>query len=293
MSTTIKQNGNQQQQLQISHSLYPNRPSRWRNVLEAGEATLRARGMQPAVAILAVLSAQAHAGGGATGGATEMTQMMNNTELVAQVGESVQTTSNTLMTAQSTMQMLRQLPASVINEQMGGLPIEKVQAMADAYRVMSQATNVYRDAENVLRKATSDAQRLGITPSELLRLKADAAQKHGGVYKQTYEDEQAKIKRLAETSKDVQRQAEIVKGIDSNVGGIQTLASQNLKVQASLADISDSVAKATALAAEEGQRERDAAGRVAEEAAELEAIRRKNARTPDAALRMPWEQIKK
>ncbi|MCL5060260.1 MAG: hypothetical protein M1449_07000, partial [Candidatus Thermoplasmatota archaeon] len=42
-----------------------------------------------------------------------------------------------------------------------------------------------------------------------------AAYKYGGVYQQTYEQEQAKLKRLAETSKDVQRQAEIVKGIDS------------------------------------------------------------------------------
>lgn len=237
-------------------------------------------------------TAPAHAGA-AAGGASEWTQVLNHTELVAQVGEAVNTTSNTLMTAQSTMQMLRQLPDSVVNEAMGGLPVEKVQAMADAYKVMSQATGVYKDAEDVLRKAQADGQRLGVSPQELLRLKADAAYKHGGVYQQTYEQEQAKLARLAKTSKDVQRQAEIVKGIDSNVGGIQTLASQNLKMQASMADISDSIARATSIAAESAKRDRDAAGHVNDEAAELEAIRRKNARTPDATLKMPWEQIKK
>lgn len=243
--------------------------------------------------ITVILSAPAHAGGGLTGGATEWTQIMNNMELVQQVGEAVNTTSNTLMTAQSTMQMLRQLPESVVNEAMGGLPVEKVQAMADAYRVMSQATGVYRDAENVLRQAQSDGQRLGVSPQVLLRMKAEAAYKLGGVYQTTYEQEQAKLKRLAETSKDVQRQAEIVKRIDSNVGGIQTLASQNLKMQATLTDISSSIATANANAAIEAKRDRDAAGRVNEEAAALEEVRRKNARTPDAQLRMPWEQIKK
>lgn len=242
--------------------------------------------------LLAATTVPAHAGA-AAGGASEWTQVLNHTELVTQVGEAVNTTSNTLMTAQSTMQMLRQLPDSVVAEQMGGLPIQKVQAMADAYKVMSQATSVYKDAENVLRKAQADGQRLGVSPQELLRLKADAAYKHGGVYLETYNAEQEKIRRLAETSKDVQRQAEIVKGIDSNVGGIQTLASQNLKMQATLADISSSVASATAGAAEAAKRDRDAAGRVNDEAAELEAIRRKNARTPDAALKMPWETIKK
>lgn len=245
------------------------------------------------LALTLAITTPAHAGGGMTGGATEWTQIMNNMELVSQVGEAVNTTSNTLMTAQSTIQMLRQLPESVVNEAMGGLPVEKVQAMADAYRVMSQATGVYRDAENVLRQAQSDGQRLNVSPQQLLRMKAEAAYKYGGVYQTTYEQEQAKLKRLAETSKDVQRQAEIVKGIDSNVGGIQTLASQNLKMQATLTDISSSIATANANAAIEAKQETEARGRVNEEAAALEEVRRKNARTPDAQLRMPWEQIKK
>lgn len=236
------------------------------------------------------LAAPAHAGGGATGGATEMTQMLNNTELVAQVGEAVQTTSNTLMTAQSTMQMLRQLPASVINEQMGGLPIAKVQAMADAYRVMSQATGVYKDAENVLRKATADSQRLGITPSELLRLKADAAYKHGGVYQQTYEQEQAKLARLTETSKEVQKQAETVKSIDANVKGIQFLATQNVQVQATLAEISGSVASANANAAEAARRAEIEKGRAADREQEMRAARERAAKTHDAGIKMPFEQ---
>lgn len=242
------------------------------------------------ITLALVLAAPAHAGGGMTGGATEWTQIMNNMELVQQVGEAVNTTSNTLMTAQSTMQMLRQLPESVVNEAMGGLPVEKVQAMADAYRVMSQATGVYRDAENVLRQAQADGQRLKVSPQTLLRMKAEAAYKLGGIYQTTYEQELAKLRRLAETSKDVQRQAEIVRGIDSNVGGIQTLASQNLKMQATLTDISSSIATANANAAETARQAEIEKGRGADREREMRSARERAARSPDAGIKLPFEQ---
>lgn len=240
------------------------------------------------------LSAPAHAGGGMTGGATEMTQLMNNAELIAQVGEATQTTANTLMTAQSTMQALRQLPESVVNEAMRGLPVEKVRAMADAYKVMSQATGVYKDAENVLRKAQYDAERLGISPSELLRHKANAAAQHGGIYLQTYEQEQEKLRRLSETSKEVQKQAETVKKIDSNVGGIQFLASQNVQVQASLADISSSIATANANAAREAKLREDERERVQKREAELMDARSRAEREapPVGRLPLPHEFVK-
>lgn len=215
-------------------------------------------------------------GGGITGGATEITQLANKVELIAQVGQAVQTTSNTLMTAHSTMQMLRQLPAAVIDEAMAGLPVDKVQAMADAYVVMNDAVRVYQDAEYVLRKAHNDAQRLGISPSELLQHKANAAALHGGIYLQTYEAEQAKLARLARTSAEVQKQANTVKTIDSNVGGIQFLASQNVQVQATLAELSGSVATATANAAREAKRREDELERVQRREAELMEARRKS-----------------
>lgn len=208
-------------------------------------------------ALLLAFSVPSHATG-LVAGATEFTQIANNIELIMQVSEATQTTANTLMTAQSTMQMLRQLPSSAIDGAMGGLPVDKVRAMADAYQVMSKATSVYKDAADVLKKAESDAKQLGITPSELLRHKANAAAMHGGIYKQTYEQEQAKLARLAKTSAEVQKQANTVQSIDSNVGGIQLLASQNVQVQASLADIATSIATANANAALEAEKAKKA-----------------------------------
>ena len=231
---------------------------------------------------------------GLVAGATEITQIMNNIELITQVGEAVQTTSNTLMTAQSTMQALRQLPESAISGAMGGLPVDKVRAMADAYVVMNQATGVYKDAENVLRKAQYDAERLNMKPSELLQHKANAAAMHGGIYLETYNQEQAKLARLAKTSAEVQKQAETVRGIDANVAGIQFLASQNVQVQASLADISTSIATANVNAAREAKNKQDELARVQRREAQMTDARSQAEREapPVGKLKLPHEFVK-
>lgn len=249
---------------------------------------MRSRAITPLALTLATLAPPAHAGA-MTGGATEITQIMNHVELVMQVSEAINTTSNTLMTAQATMQQLRQLPQSVADS-MNGPALEKVRAMAEAYRVMSQARGTYEEAAGVLRKAATDSERLGITPSELLRLKADAAYKHGGVYQQSYEQEQEKLRRLAETSKDVQNQANTVKSIDANVKGIQFLATQNVQMQTTLADISSSISTANANAAEAARLAEIEKGRAADREREMRAARERAARTPDAGIKMPFEQ---
>lgn len=246
-----------------------------------------------AITLTLTLTAPAAHAGAATGGATEPTQLMNNIQLVAQVKESMETTTNTLMTVKHTMDALRQLPENLLGEALGGLGLEKVQALADAYTVMSQATGVYRDAENVLRQAHHDAATLNISPSELLRHRANLAYREGGVYRQTYEQEVGKIEQLTRTSAEVQKQAEIVMATDSTVGGIQGLAAQNVALHSTMAAISHSIATANKDAAAAAEREARERGDVANAAAELDEVRRRSARTPDARLGLPWDGVKK
>lgn len=243
-----------------------------------------------AVAAIATAPA-AFAGGSMTGGATEWTQIANNTELIAQVSEAVDTTANTLMTAQQTMQMLRNLPETVVNELTAGLPVEKVQALASAYQTMTRAGNVYRDAVNVLEQAKREGENLKLKPADYLRYKAAAAQKLGGVYQQSYESEIAKLNRLSKTAADVQKQATTVRGINSNVGGLQALASQNMQVQALLGDISSSIAQANANAAMEAQRQAEREAQGAQDEARFHDARNAAAQRKDAssAIKLPRE----
>lgn len=239
--------------------------------------------------VLAILSAPAFAGGGgATGGALEITQLMNHAELVSQVGEAVSTTANTLQTAQATMQQLRQLQADIVS-QMAGLPIDQVAKLAEAYTVMSRAQGVYKDAADVLRKAALDAAALKISPADLLQAKANAAAAFGGVYAQTYDAEQAKLRALADVSKDVQAQAATVQGIDANVKGLQVIAGQNVKVQALLTSLNDSIARANMNAAAAAQAAQEKEQRQAEAERRMLDARRKVDATSPGALRLPSE----
>lgn len=219
-------------------------------------------------AMLVTIPPAGNAGGGATGGALEATQLLNHAELIAQVGEAVQTTSNTLMTAQSTMQMLRQLSPGSIAEMMG-LPIDQVEQLAQAYTVMSEAQGVYQDASNVLRQAAYDAETYNITPAELLRYKADAAYKYGGVYQTAYQNEQEKLARLTAMSGKVQEQATKIEGIDANVKGLQFVANQNVQVQTLLAGISESIATANTNASMEAEKKKYEEAQIASDEATM------------------------
>ncbi len=251
--------------------------------------------MPPAVRRVALAAALATApvgghAGAAAGGASEWTQVLNHAELMSQVSEATATTSNTLITAQTTMQQLRQLSPGTI-AQMSGLPIEQVRKLAEAYTVMSRASSVYKDASDVLRKAHDDAERLDITPSELLRYKADAATKYGGIYQATYDGEVAKINAAEAIAPDLQKQAAEVEKIDANVKGLQVVATQNVKVQAALASIGGSIATANAnadLAAKNAMDEK--ARQAMREKAALDARRKAEAEAPEVGrLRLPNE----
>jgi DNA repair ATPase RecN len=114
------------------------------------------------------------------------------------------------------------------------------------------------------------------------------------VYSKVHEEEQEKIRRASQASKDVQRQAETVKSIDSNVKGLQTLASQNLSLQAVLGDISTSISRANQIAAEESRLDKEQSKRELDETqrrlTELDRI--SESYKPDNRIKLPSEHSK-
>ena len=204
-----------------------------------------------AVSLILAVSASSAIAGGATGGATEPTQLANNVQLLAQVGEAIDTTANTLLTAQQTMQMLKNLPDTLVNELLSGLPIDKVQALAEHYKTFQKASETYKEAIAVLNKAQKEAKSLEMNMEQYLDFRIKVAQALGGTYKDQYESEVAKLKRLESTSKEIEKQATAVNSINSQVSGLQTIATQNIQLQSFLADISSSISQANANAAAE------------------------------------------
>ena len=222
--------------------------------------------------LLAISSATAQAGGGGiSGGAREGTQLLNHALLIEQVARAVDTVSNTLSTAEATMQQIRQLDPGTISALVGA-PIGTVKTMAEAYGVFGKASSVYMNAAAVLQKAQNDAAMLHVSPSTLLNMKAQTAYAYGGQYKASYESEQAKLAALASTSADVQKAADSIGGINSTVQGVQTLAAQNIQMQAQLTQINQSIAQANALAYQQAiEHQNEAATQAAEAAKMLDA----------------------
>lgn len=128
-----------------------------------------------------------------------------------------------------------------------------------------------------------------VLPSELQTLPDLCGYRYAGVYMQNYEQEQAKLKRLAETSADVQKQAEKVKTIDANVKGIQLLANQNLQVQGLLVQMNDSISTANSLAAKRMEEEKLDEQRGALAASKEEAAFRAAKKQADGTTPLPTE----
>ena len=217
---------------------------------------------------------------------------MNHAELLKSLAQHIQTASNTLSTAEATMQQIRQLDPGTISA-LVGVPIGTVQTMATAYGVFSKASSVYTDAAAVLQKASYDAQMLHTSPSSLLNMKAQVAYAYGGQYKANYDAEQAKLAALTDTAKQVQQSADSLGGINSAVAGVQTLAGQNLQIQAQLTSLNESISRANSLAYQEAmQRQQDAALGATAAATQQDAFnkaRLDSLSQPEKPLLMPYQ----
>lgn len=175
-----------------------------------------------------------------------------------------------------------------------GLPVEHVRAMADAFVVMDKAVGVYKDAENVLRQAERDAASLNVSPSELLRLRAQVAYKYGGVYKTSYDADKAKLEALAKTAPQVSEQAAKISSIDANVKGLQFVANQNVQIQTYMHQLVESVATANMNAAAEAEIAQDEKSRAQiQDAAQTEKLRKAAEQAkPVSRLPLPGEFMK-
>lgn len=183
------------------------------------------------------------------GGATEVTQIMNNAELIESVAlnaESVATQAEQLITQAnqySTMlQNLRQLPATAMSKILAGLPSD-VQRYAKLFKVATDLQTSATQAARVLTGAVDAAGRMKIDPSEYANQMLGAAQSRGGYWQQAVQHDMAALNEAQARGQafiDYQRQ---VGDIDGNVSGMQTLANGSSLMISELRDMRDYVVR--------------------------------------------------
>ncbi len=203
-----------------------------------------------------MMPGMAHAKG-LGGAATEATQMMNNAELISTAKGALETARNSLETAYNTYQDLKQFAPGELTE-MTGIPMEDLKTMAEAYEVFTEAESLYSHTIYKMNEVRSMSDQLGMPPSQILQIMAEEARARGGVYQRNYDKEVAKMEKARNISEAVSKSAQKVRKIDSTVGGVQFLASQNSQTQSILLSISDSISTANAMAAKRDQQQAEA-----------------------------------
>lgn len=213
---------------------------------------------------LAMFALPAYAGGGATGGATEITQLMNHAELISNVVNTANSVQNTLRSAMYLYQSLQNLDPNTI-ARMAGFPAQDIQTMANLYGQVSTLQSTAQQAAQVLNNFQTGAQYMNMDPQQYLLLRAQAAQQYGGVYAASFNSEANAITAL-------QRQAQLVNSTisqipanDSIVGSLSTLAAQNAQTQSITISMAQSIHQANQLAYAEKQQSMAVASAVSQQ----------------------------
>ncbi|MCL4470135.1 MAG: hypothetical protein M1547_03135 [Gammaproteobacteria bacterium] len=192
----------------------------------------------PALLILSTSAAYASGGGSVmgNGGASEMTQLMNNTELVASVGHQSDMVANQIQ-----QYILQQVQTKIAQQNMVGLPFDKIVANLGPYRNMVQpylnalnVTTLLRDsavrASSLMSGEVSAMTRLGMDPKTYMQNMIQISKERGGTLKQSLDNTTSAMQDVQKRGEALAQMHDQIPGIDSNIKGMQTLATSNMQM---------------------------------------------------------------
>lgn len=211
----------------------------------------RARRLTLAAALafgLTAVTGQASAGAYAT----VWGQIISYATQLEQYAQQVSTVENTLASANAAEQELRGLNPSTLGSLTGG-QVEQIQQMAAMYQRLNGVMQTAQQSANVLRNAAARGTQAGLTPSQYLADEADLAQKNGGAYAQSFQDDTNTLNSLQGQVADLQRAIAANPQITSEVSGLQTIAASNNRIQAQLISLNAAVVKGNQIRAQEAQ----------------------------------------
>lgn len=195
---------------------------------------------QTAVLMVALFCGTVNAGGGgggaATGGATEITQLMNNTELMASVGHQAD-----MVATQLQQYILQQAQARIQQQNMNPLARGQISQNMNSYRGMDQSysnalttTTALRDsayrAASLMSGEISTMTRMGMSPTAYTQNMIQLSKDQGGYYKQSLDNTSNAMQDVQRRGEDLERMHSQIPDIDSNIKGMQTLATSNMQM---------------------------------------------------------------
>lgn len=252
-------------------------------------------------AAVGVLMGSVHAGGsmgGAGGGATEVTQLQNNIELVASVAKQAamveqQIVSNVnLIKHYATMtQNLRTLSPQSLSQALA-VYNSQVYAFQNLQRSVGAIQRAATSAYEMQSERLTEANALGLDMPSYLRNEVALANTRGGAYRQRLDQDYATIQNLSDRALNLQQVSASTAGVTGNVQGLQNLsqissiaAGELMEVKAAL--VAQNMERSTDRAA---QAQTDAYTAVAAQQM-FKAAQQRKARADKATVKLtsPWE----
>lgn len=187
------------------------------------------------------------AGGAATGGASEPTQILNHGELVASVSKQSQMVAGQIRdyTVQlnhyaTALQNLKNVPVAVIARSLKPYK-EQLQTLGELYKATNDVYTSSTEAFTTLQRRRAEMQALNLTPSEYIAAETLLAQTKGGVYKQQADRDVAALKKAQEKSAVLAGMDSQISAVSGNVEGLQLLAQQNQIMAGELTELNSQI----------------------------------------------------
>ncbi len=183
-----------------------------------------------ATTMLCWLPQQASAGGGAMGGATEMTQVLNHAELAATVAKQAQMVSEQIAARMVQIQQyetmvrnLKDVGPNLINQALAPYQTQlgALQSLGGSVNALKQTS---LNAQQVINGRISEAASMNMDLRTYLSNEMALASRRGGVHRQRVDQDLAAIDDLAAKASNLRTVASQTQDVTGNVQGLQQLA---------------------------------------------------------------------
>ncbi|WP_244099873.1 conjugal transfer protein TrbJ [Burkholderia anthina] len=199
-------------------------------------------GAQVVISLLLHIS-PARAGGGMTGGATEITQLLNHAELASSVSQQAQMVEQNVQ-AQITrlqqyvtmVQNLKQVPASIIDQTIAPYRTQMAnfQSLSTAITQLQQAANA---TSGLFGRSLSEMNTTGMSPVQWLSAYTSLASTRGGIYQQQLAQDMQNFDTLAGRAQNLQQIQSQIPNVTGTVQGLQMLNQQSNVLAGEMVDL--------------------------------------------------------
>ena len=164
-----------------------------------------------------------------TGGATEITQIANNMQLVGmtakqatQVSEAIATRIASVNQYVAMLQNLKNLPAVAMQQALAPYK-EQVGDLGKLFNSVDKLKKAAENTEYLMSSRVTDARMLNMSMKEYLQREAKLANTKGGIYKSRYQQDIKAIAEMQARARELRTLSEKNQSISGNVEGLQQL----------------------------------------------------------------------